>query len=72
MRILGIDPGLTRCGVGVIDTEANRTATFVAVDVIRTSPEQSIDQRLLAIADGIDSFLERYRPDAVAVERVFA
>lgn len=72
MRILGIDPGLTRCGVGVIDAAANRTATFVAVDVIRTTPDQPIDQRLLEIADGIDRFIEQYRPDAVAVERVFA
>ncbi len=72
MRILGIDPGLTRCGVGVIDAAANRTATFVAVEVIRTSLEQSIDQRLLGIAEGIDRFIDLYRPDAVAVERVFA
>ena len=72
MRILGIDPGLTRCGVGVIDAAADRTATFVAVDVIRTSAELPIEQRLLAIADGIDGFLDLYRPDAVAVERVFA
>lgn len=72
MRILGIDPGLTRCGVGVIDVAANRAATFVAVEVIRTGPGQPIDQRLLEIAEGIDRFLDQYRPDAVAVERVFA
>lgn len=72
MRILGVDPGLTRCGVGVIESAANRTASFVAVDVIRSSPELSIDQRLKLVGDGVAEIMDRLQPDVVALERVFA
>jgi crossover junction endodeoxyribonuclease RuvC len=39
LRVLGVDPGLTRCGIGVVDVEKNRRATMVAVGVVGTSPE---------------------------------
>lgn len=72
LRVLGIDPGLTRCGVGVIDVAPTRSVTFVHVAVIRTAPEAAIEERLLAIAEGIGDLLDEYRPDTVAVERMFA
>ncbi len=72
MRVLGVDPGLTRCGVGVIDGAAGRMPALVAADVIRTPAEVGIDTRLLALEAGIDEWLTAYRPDAVAVERVFS
>ncbi|HEY9423718.1 MAG TPA: crossover junction endodeoxyribonuclease RuvC [Microterricola sp.] len=72
VRVLGIDPGLTRCGVGVVDVEPNRTARLVDVSVIRSSPGDPIEKRLLTVATGLAELLDRHQPDAVALERVFA
>lgn len=72
MRVLGVDPGLTRCGVGVIDGEPGRALTLLGTDVIRTPPGDDIAHRLLALEAGFESWLTEYRPDAVAVERVFS
>jgi crossover junction endodeoxyribonuclease RuvC len=72
LRVLGVDPGLTRCGIGVVDVEKNRRASMVAVGVVGTSPEESLDQRLLVIALAIDDWLDRYEPHVLAVERVFS
>ncbi|WP_460887581.1 crossover junction endodeoxyribonuclease RuvC [Promicromonospora xylanilytica] len=72
MRVLGVDPGLTRCGVGVVDSLPGRRARMVAVGVIRSDADLSTDLRLLKIADGLDAWLEEHVPDVVAVERVFA
>jgi crossover junction endodeoxyribonuclease RuvC len=72
LRVLGIDPGLTRCGVGIVDVDRSRRGTLVHVGVIRTPPEMPIGERLAAVAAGIRNVLEQHRPDAVAVERVFA
>ena len=72
MRVLGIDPGLTRCGLGVVEGSVGRPLTLVDVNVIRTSADQPVAQRLVTIEKGIDAWLDEHRPDAVAVERVFA
>jgi crossover junction endodeoxyribonuclease RuvC len=72
LRVLGIDPGLTRCGVGIVDVERTRRATLVYVGVIRTPPDMPLEQRLLAIGSGIAELLDEYAPEAVALERVFA
>lgn len=72
LRVLGVDPGLTRCGIGVVDVERNRRATMVAVGVVGTSPDETLDQRLLVIASSIDEWLDRYEPQVLAVERVFS
>ncbi|MFJ6679400.1 crossover junction endodeoxyribonuclease RuvC [Microbacterium sp. NPDC091382] len=72
LRVLGIDPGLTRCGVGVVDVRRDRSASLVHVGVVRSSPEAPIEQRLATIAAGIRAVLAEHRPDVVAVERVFA
>lgn len=72
LRVLGIDPGLTRCGVGIVDVAADRTASLVEVRVLRTSPDQPLEQRLLSIGAGIEELMDAHRPAVVAIERVFA
>lgn len=72
MRVLGIDPGLTRCGMGLVEGTVGRPLTLVDVNVLRTSADQPVATRLVTIERGIDAWLEEYHPDAVAVERVFA
>ncbi|QNE34059.1 crossover junction endodeoxyribonuclease RuvC [Leifsonia shinshuensis] len=72
IRVLGIDPGLTRCGVGVVDVRPDRKAALVEVTVIRTPADMPLEQRLLAVGTGIDELLDAHRPDVVAIERVFA
>ena len=72
MRVLGVDPGLTRCGVGVIDGVPGRPLTLVGTDVIRTPPGDDIGCRLLALEAEIERWLIEHQPDAVAVERVFS
>jgi crossover junction endodeoxyribonuclease RuvC len=72
VRVLGVDPGLTRCGVGVVDGAPGRTLHLVEVTVIRTPAQGDIGSRLLALADGLAAAVERTRPDVVAVERVFS
>jgi crossover junction endodeoxyribonuclease RuvC len=72
VRVLGVDPGLTRCGLGVVDGVAGRPMTLVAVDVVRTPTDAGIGERLLLLERAFVEWLERYRPDAVAVERVFS
>ncbi len=72
MRVLGIDPGLTRCGVGVVEGTVGRPLRLVGVGVVRTSADLPLPQRLVAIERGIEDWIDRHAPDAVAVERVFA
>jgi crossover junction endodeoxyribonuclease RuvC len=72
MRVLGVDPGLTRCGIGAVDGRPGRPPSLVHADVIRTPAGAGIAARLLALEEEIDTWLAEYRPDAVAVERVFS
>jgi crossover junction endodeoxyribonuclease RuvC len=72
MRVLGIDPGLTRCGMGVVEGSVGRPLTLVDVNVLRTASEVPVPERLVTIEKGIDAWLDEYLPDAVAIERVFA
>ena len=72
IRVLGVDPGLTRCGVGVVDGAPGRALRLVRVGVIKTSATDDIATRLLAIETDIEAWLDACRPDAVAVERVFS
>src|SRR5947209_85441 len=71
MRVLGVDPGLTRCGLGVIDGSPGR-ATLVAVGVVTTPAADELGSRLVALEQAFDAWLDLHEPDAVAVERVFA
>src|SRR4051812_41933254 len=72
MRVLGVDPGLTRCGLGVVDGAAGGRVALVAVDVIRTPSDADLAHRLLGISEAIEGWLEQTHPDVVAVERVFS
>lgn len=72
MRVLAIDPGLTRCGYGVVDGASARKVTMVDVGVIRTPSTTEVAQRLLLIESEIERLISMHSPDVVAVERVFA
>ncbi len=72
MRVLGVDPGLTRCGIGVIEGAPGRQLRLIGTDVIRTPASDGIGARLLALELELDRWLTRHEPDAVAVERVFS
>ena len=72
MRVLGVDPGLTRCGLGVVDSAPGRRAVLVAVGVARSRADADPAIRLRDIGDEVEVWLDLHRPDAVAVERVFA
>jgi crossover junction endodeoxyribonuclease RuvC len=70
--VLGIDPGLTRCGFGVVDGRPGRPPQLVAVGVARTPSELETARRLVQVEAAVEVWLAEHRPDAVAVERVFA
>ncbi|ATL26322.1 crossover junction endodeoxyribonuclease RuvC [Streptomyces formicae] len=72
MRVLGVDPGLTRCGVGVVDGVAGRPLTLRGVGVVRTPPDAELGHRLVAIEQGIEQWLDEHDPEVLAVERVFS
>ncbi|MGC0271572.1 crossover junction endodeoxyribonuclease RuvC [Pseudactinotalea sp. Z1739] len=71
-RILGVDPGLTRCGIGVISVGPGRSVQLVEVEVLRTDAADPLAHRLTALDRALTQWLTRLRPDAVAVEQVFA
>lgn len=70
-RVLGIDPGLTRCGYAVIDGRGPAAATAVSLGVIRTPASDALPQRLASLRLEFESLISEYRPDVVAVEQVF-
>jgi len=72
VRVLGVDPGLTRCGVGVVEGTAGRPLSLVHVEVIRTPADERLERRLLTLAGALDEAVAEHRPDVVVVERVFA
>jgi crossover junction endodeoxyribonuclease RuvC len=72
VRVLGVDPGLTRCGLGVVEGQVGRSPRLVHVDVVRTPADADVGARLCAIEAIVEEWLDRYAPDAVAVERVFS
>jgi crossover junction endodeoxyribonuclease RuvC len=72
VRVLGVDPGLTRCGIGVVEGAPGRPLQLVGVEVSRTPAEMEIGARLVAQADAIGAAIARHRPHVVAVERVFS
>ena len=72
MRVLGVDPGLTRCGIGVVEGAPGRALRLVHVEVVRTPADGDIGARLVAQADAITAAIALHHPDVVAVERVFS
>jgi crossover junction endodeoxyribonuclease RuvC len=72
VRVMGIDPGLTRCGVGVVEGLPGRPLTLHYVGVVRTPSSDSIDRRLASLATELGELIDKYEPEVVAVERVFS
>jgi crossover junction endodeoxyribonuclease RuvC len=72
MRVLGVDPGLTRCGLGVVEGSVGGPLRMLAVGVVRTATDLPTAQRLCEIERELEVWLDAHAPDAVAVERVFS
>jgi crossover junction endodeoxyribonuclease RuvC len=72
VRVLGIDPGLTRCGVGVVEGVPGRPCKLVGYYVVRTDADDDIALRLLHLDRGLADLLAEHQPHSVAVERVFS
>jgi crossover junction endodeoxyribonuclease RuvC len=72
VRVLGIDPGLTRCGVGVVEGVPGRPCKLVAYYVVYTEADDDIALRLLHLDTSLAGLIAEHRPESVAVERVFS
>jgi crossover junction endodeoxyribonuclease RuvC len=72
MRVMGVDPGLTRCGLSVVESLAGRQVVALDVDVVRTPSDTPVAKRLLAISDVVEHWLDTHCPDVMAIERVFS
>lgn len=72
MRIIGIDPGLTRCGIGIVTASGGRSVTFEHVEVLRSPADASLPERLLQLGSSIERLLDGEGIGAIALERVFA
>ncbi len=72
MRVLGVDPGLTRCGIGVVDGQAGRPLVAIDYGVISTPSSTDIAERLLLLDQMLVGWIDAHQPDAIAVERVFS
>ena len=72
MRVMGVDPGLTRCGLSVVESGRGRNVVALDVDVVRTPSDAPLAERLLAISDAVEYWLATHQPDVVAIERVFS
>jgi crossover junction endodeoxyribonuclease RuvC len=72
MRVLGVDPGLTRCGVGIVEGAVGSAISLVGVGVILTPTEAALDQRLLDLDQQLSEWINLWKPDVIAVERVFS
>jgi len=71
-RVLGVDPGLTRCGIGIVEGSLGAPVSLVAVGVIRTDSDAPLEQRLLALEIELTTWVNNHQPDVIAVERVFS
>ena len=72
MRVLGIDPGLTRCGIGIVDSTGPQKLEMVGVGVIKTDPDAQLELRLFELEKEIQLWIKKFKPDVIAVERVFS
>lgn len=72
MRVMGVDPGLTRCGLSMIESGKGRTVTALDIDVVRTPADMDLALRLMLIADAAEYWMDTHKPTAVAIERVFS
>jgi crossover junction endodeoxyribonuclease RuvC len=69
---MGVDPGLTRCGLSIVESGGGRQVVALDVDVVRTPSDQPLHLRLLAISDAVEYWMDTHRPDVIAIERVFS
>src|SRR6185503_7385534 len=72
VRVMGVDPGLTRCGLSLIEGGRGRDVVALDVDVVRTPADQPLALRLVTIADAAEYWMDAHKPGVVAVERVFS
>jgi len=71
VRVLGVDPGLTRCGIGVVE-RIGQKLSLVDLGVIRTPKESELAARLLELDGELALWIKRAKPDVIAIERVFS
>ncbi|MGA9491101.1 MAG: crossover junction endodeoxyribonuclease RuvC, partial [Mycobacterium sp.] len=69
MRVMGVDPGLTRCGLSVVENGRGRQIVALDVDVVRTPADEPLHRRLLTISDTVDHWMDTHLPDVIAIER---
>lgn len=69
---MGVDPGLTRCGLAVVESTGGRQLVALDVDVVRTPADHPLQLRLLEISDAVEHWMDTHRPDVIAIERVFS
>ncbi|MEI8084359.1 MAG: crossover junction endodeoxyribonuclease RuvC [Actinomycetes bacterium] len=72
MRIIGVDPGLTRCGLAVVEVDPGRKVRLLTVEVVKSDHTQDLGVRLWGVERAIDRLITEYHPDALAIERVFS
>ena len=72
MRVLAVDPGLTRCGLAVVERGSTTKLKMVDVGVIYTDKELALEQRLLELETELIVWIKKFKPDVIAVERVFS
>ena len=72
MRVLGVDPGLTRCGVAVVEGAPGRTLIARHIGVLTTGADVEISRRLASLERGILALVMDFEPDVIAIERVFS
>lgn len=72
MRVLGIDPGLTRCGVAVVEGAPGRGLEALVVDVVRTDPAAALEVRLAQVHRALAALVDEHSPEVIAIERVFS
>ena len=71
LRVMGIDPGLTRCGLSVVQAGRGRAVIPIAVGVVRTPSDKDLGERLQRLSVAVREWMDDYQPQVVALERVF-
>ncbi len=72
VRVMGVDPGLTRCGLSVIESRGGRQVIALDVEVVRTPADEPLAKRLLTISQTVEHWMDTHLPDVIAIERVFS
>lgn len=70
--VIGFDPGLTRCGFGIVEKGSSRQVSYLEVGVFLSDKEAELSSRIASIGDEVADLLDRVRPEQVAIERLFA